>query len=247
MKLSQISERAAVNFAAKLAPWLAPIPSAFFVARSSIVHLALPWPVAVIVAAIVETLGLATVNIVLRMWEWNQTKRKIDPASPVGIGVALGVIYLVTTLGLIVALEVWPALATYAPAMFPFLAVVGTVNLALIASQDRREAAIVTEKAERKAERQAKRQATGLQVSNDVSKISESDTLLDRMRQGRQAKHDARLDALLTFYLDNPNAGPSDAARAIGVSRQTIYSFTAELEQAGRLRRNGHAEVITTQ
>jgi hypothetical protein len=36
---------------------LAPLPSAYFVGRSAMVHLALPLPVSVIVAAIIETLA----------------------------------------------------------------------------------------------------------------------------------------------------------------------------------------------
>ena len=43
-------EKNAVKIVAKIAPWLAPFPSAYFVARSAVVHLALPIPVAVIVA-----------------------------------------------------------------------------------------------------------------------------------------------------------------------------------------------------
>jgi hypothetical protein len=42
----------------------------------------------------------------------------------------------------------------------------------------------------------------------------------------------------LTFYLDNPDAGPTAAGWAIGVSRQTVYGYIAELEAAGRLARN---------
>jgi len=155
--MKQLTERNAVKFVAKLSPWLAPMPSAYFVARSSITHLALPWPVAVIVAAIIETLGLATVHTALWLSDWNHTKRKVDPSAPTVIALALGAVYLVTTLGLIVALEVWPDLATYAPALFPLLAIVGTVNLALIANQERREAEVVTEKAERKTARKESR------------------------------------------------------------------------------------------
>ena len=55
-------ERNAIDVVAKLRPWLAPFPSAYFVARSAMVHLNLPLAVAVVVAAIVETLGLATVH-----------------------------------------------------------------------------------------------------------------------------------------------------------------------------------------
>ena len=46
-------EKNAVKVVAKLSPWLAPFPSAYFVGRSAMVNLALPLPVAVIAAAII--------------------------------------------------------------------------------------------------------------------------------------------------------------------------------------------------
>jgi DNA-binding GntR family transcriptional regulator len=42
----------------------------------------------------------------------------------------------------------------------------------------------------------------------------------------------------LTFYASSPDAGPTEAGRAIGVSRQTVYTYLAELEAAGRIARN---------
>jgi uncharacterized membrane protein len=111
-------EKNAIKAVGKLSPWLAPFPSAYFVARSAIVHLALPLPVAVVVAAIIETLGLATVHTALWAYDWNAHKRKTDPRAPVGLATALGLVYVVATLGLVVFLEVWPALAVYAPALF---------------------------------------------------------------------------------------------------------------------------------
>jgi hypothetical protein len=59
-------EKNAMRIVAKLSPWLAPFPSAYFVARSAIMHLALPLSVAVVVALIIETLGLATVHTARR-------------------------------------------------------------------------------------------------------------------------------------------------------------------------------------
>jgi hypothetical protein len=202
-------EKNAVKIVAKLAPWLAPFPSAYFVARSAIVHLNLPLSVAVVVAAIIETLGLATV-------------------------------YVVATLSLVVFLEVWPTLATYAPAIFPALAVVGALNLALISRQEQREASVVEEKAERRAERQARRQAER-QASND----RKSDANIDALLAGRRAKRKARMNALISFYCDNPDAGPTDAGAAIGVSRQTVYTYLSELERDGRISRdNGSVTVL---
>jgi DeoR/GlpR family transcriptional regulator of sugar metabolism len=49
----------------------------------------------------------------------------------------------------------------------------------------------------------------------------------------------------LTFYLDNPGAGPTEASRAVGVSRQTIYNYLEELQATGRVARNdGIVEVL---
>ncbi len=140
--------------------WLA--PSAYFVARSAMTHLALPLPVALIVAAIIETLGLATVHTALWAHDWNAHKRKTDPSAPLGLAIALGGVYVAATLGLLVFLEVWPFLAVYAPAIFP-AAVVGALNLALISRQEQRGGNRQGEKAERSctSNEPTNRQSTG--------------------------------------------------------------------------------------
>jgi hypothetical protein len=235
-------EKNAVKIVAKLSPWLAPLPSAYFVARSAMIHLALPLPVAVVIAAIIETLGLATVHTALWAHDWNAHKRKTDPRAPIGLAILLGSVYVAATLGLVVFLEVWPALALYAPALFPALAVVGALNLAMISRQEQREAAIMAEKAERQAARQARRQTVrqtaAVQVSSQLSNTAVLNASLDAARQTRKAKRDARIAALVTFYRSHPDAGPTEAGRAIGVSRQTVYTYLAELEAGGRIARN---------
>ncbi len=235
-------EKNAIKIAAKLSSWLAPFPSAYFVARSAMVHLALPLPVAVVVAAIIETLGLATVHTALWAYDWNAYRRKSDPAAPVGLAIALGSVYVVATLGLVVFLEVWPILATYAPALFPALAVAGALNLAMISRQEQSESAVKLEKAERTAARQARRQvarqAPSRQASGQLSNAAVLNASLHAARQTRKAKRDRRLDALVTFYRSNPDAGRTEAGRTIGVSRQTVYTYLAELEAVGRIARN---------
>ena len=232
-------EKNSVKLVAKVSPWLAPLPSAYFVARSAMVHLALPLPVAVVVAAIIETLGLATVHTALWAYDWNAHKRKSDPSAPVLLTAMLGGVYIVATLGLVVFLEVWPVLATYAPAIFPALAVVGAVNLALIARQEQREAEVKTQKAvdsERRRARNVKRQ---------VSTEDMFDTKLDTLQATRRAKRDARMDALMRFYTENPGAGVSKASDAVGVSRQTIYNYLRWLEENGQVaRKNGRVEIL---
>jgi len=240
-------EKNTIKTVAKLSPWLAPLPSAYFVARSAVAHLALPLSVALVVAAIIETLGLASVHTALWAYDWNAHKRKTDPGAPVALSVVLGAVYVISTLGLVVFLEVWPVLATYAPAIFPPLAVVGALNLAMISRQEQREAAVKAEKDERKAARQTERQparkANSVQPFGEPSRIAVLDASLDIARQARKAKRDARKNALLTYYASHPHAGPTEASRAIGVSRQTVYTYLAELEAAGRISRNGGSGV----
>jgi hypothetical protein len=223
MNANRITERNAVKFVAKLSPWLAPIPSAYFVGRSSMIHLGLPLSVACIVAAIVETLGLASVHTALWFSDWNATKRKTDPTAPTVIALALGVVYLVTTLGLIVALEVWPGLATYAPALFPFLAVVGTVNLALIASQERREAAVVADKAEARQARQAAKLAKSGNAKGTPTIASVTPT----------AKRGDYL-AYVALQTARNGDGPlpaKEAAAKLGVPLRTVYNWQARMAQ----------------
>jgi hypothetical protein len=235
-------EKNAIKIVARLSPWLAPLPSAYFVGRSAMIHLDLPLSIALIVAAIIETLGLATVHTALWAHDWNAHKRKTDPGAPLGLAIALGGVYVAATVGLLVFLEMWPFLAVYAPAIFPALAVVGALNLAMISRQEQREAAVRAEKAERKAARQMSRQGGSqpalAQPSGKASKTAVLYASLDVARQTRKARRDARLDTLLAYYAASPDAGPTEAGRAIGVSRQTVYAYLAELEAAGRIARN---------
>ena len=266
-------ERQTVKLVAKLSPWLAPFPSAYFVARSAMAHLVLPLPVAVVVAAIIETLGLATVHTVLWLSDYNAHKRKTDPSAPTWIAVALGAVYLVATLGLVVFLEVWPWLATYAPAIFPALAVVGAVNLALIAQQERREVAIAEQKQEASEKRRARRLSKKVSKTTvqDASKTTvqepskvpvqvvpedaqervlhvqdaSSTSRLDALNLSKQERKARLLDDLLDIYRDDPNAGATEISRQLDIGRSTVYHYLEELKAAGKVRKNGHGiEVV---
>jgi len=91
---------------------------------------------AVVVGLIIELLGIASVHTWLWLIDWNINKRKSNPESPAVIAAFLGCLYLIATIGLTVMLEVFPGLATYSPAIFPVLAIVGAVNLTLIVQQE---------------------------------------------------------------------------------------------------------------
>jgi hypothetical protein len=256
-------EKQTVKTVAKVAPWLAPLPSAYFVARAAMEHLSLPLAVAIIAAAIIETLGLSTVHTALWLSDYNAHKRKSDPHAPTILAVALGAVYVAATLGLVVFLEVWQGLATYAPALFPVLAVVGAVNLALIAQQERREAGIEVQKAEAREKRKARKRSVGRSVTGQlsgqpVSQVRATDlpaavvlgqnrhsdrtkaVSLDTANRVRRSGKEQALTDLLTFYAENPGASYRLAGQAVDRSKSWVVGAVAELETAGKVRKNGH-------
>lgn len=241
-KIDQL-ENIAVDLVAKVAPWAAPLPTAYLVGRATVAHLAWPSVIGVVAAIIIESLGLATTATALVLRDYNASKRKSDPQAPFALAVVLVGVYFIVATGLTVALDIAPNLATYAPAIFPALSLTGVTVLAIRSDHKRRLAEIESVKLERKERRQSRRKVGRKAADVGPSKLAtnngKSSANLDTLHAARLSKRDARLDALLTFLASNPDAGPTDAGAVIGVSRQTIYTYTAELEAAGRLRKNG--------
>ncbi len=245
--LSEIETNLTDGIAA-FGPWITPIPSAVLVANATVKDLHWSAELAWVAAAIIESLGLTTVSTSLLLWEYNAGKRKTDPDAPFLFAASLVGVYLVSTIGLTVLLDIFPDLARYAPALFPILALVGAVNLALRSGHRRRLASIAQDRADRKAERQANRPIMGnlsdLLESNTSSNTVNPDNSLVKARLARKNIQGSRLDSLLTLYLDNPNMGVTDAARTLNMSRQTVYTYLDRLENDGRIRRNGHGVEI---
>lgn len=245
--LSEIETNLTDGIAA-IGPWITPIPSAVLVANATIKDLHWSAELAWVAAAIIESLGLTTVSTSLLLWEYNANKRKTDPDAPFVLAASLVGVYLISTIGLTVLLDIFPDLARYAPALFPILALVGAVNLALRSGHRRRLAGIAQDRAERKAERQAVRPTAGslteLLASNAASNTVTPDSSLVKARQARAAIQGNRMDNLLTLFRDDPTIGVTDAARTLKMSRQTVYSYLERLENDGRIRRNGHGVEI---
>lgn len=246
--LSEVESNLTDGIAA-FGPWITPIPSAALVANATVQHLHWSNELGWVTAGIIESLGLTTVSTALTLWEYNADRRKTDPTAPFSLAASLVGVYLVSTIGLTVLLDIQPELARYAPALFPLLALVGAVNLALRAGHRRRLSTLAQERAEKRAERQANRPSirnvNGMFGSDAASNSVKPDNSLVKARQARTSIQSNRMDKLLTLYLDNPNTGVTDAARSLNMSRQTIYSYLDQLESDGRIRRNGHGiEVI---
>lgn len=153
--MRRLTEAEVIEFIAGKAPWLAPLPSAWFVGSASFELLRVPWWVAVSIALVVESLGLTLSHTLLTFYSWNQKRMRKEFKAPTWLaGLFVGV-YFVTTVGLTVVLKIVPTLALYAPAIFPVLALTGTVQLVMLVQHERRMSDYQADKAEKKRSRQA--------------------------------------------------------------------------------------------
>ncbi len=241
-------ENGAIDLVAKVAPWFAPIPTAYLVGRATVIHLEWPVAIGVLAAGVIESLGLVTCATALDLYQFNQNRRKNDPPAPFWLAAFLIFLYFIVAVLLTVVLDTQPSWSVIAPAIFPFLSLAGVTVIALRKDYQKRLQRIADEKAERKAERQVNHEFQRQDfnslfepsASNKLSNNGHLDMNLNRLQAGRKAKLDNRLDKLLDAFRVNPSMGISDAARVLNVSRQTIYSYIDQLEHSGKIRRNGH-------
>jgi len=109
---------------AGLVPWLAPIPSAVLVANATQAHLGWSQPVAIVAGLIIEGLGLTSTSTALTLWDWNARRPANEPKAPFWLSGLMVAVYLISTIGLTVVLDLNTALVHVAPAVFPVLALV---------------------------------------------------------------------------------------------------------------------------
>ena len=249
-------ESAAVDLVAKIAPWAAPAPTAYLVFARTTYYLAWPWWVGALAALVIESLGLAVTSTALTLYRYNVGKRKADPPAPLALPLALVGLYFGSAELLTVALDVAPklaaglavSLADWAPAVFPVLSLAGVTVLAIRADHRRRLGEVAAKKAE-KSGGGPKRPAQDVHIltAHDVvvpgpqsAHGSAQYGVLDAVNRTRQARREALLGTLLDAYRGDPHLGATEAARLLGVHRNTVYNYTDELETAGRVRKNGN-------
>ena len=252
----------------RLATWVAPLPSAVLVGRAvgQIFDLAGAWPA--VMAGTVELIGLVTANLWLTAKEWNANKRKSDPSANERLALGLLLFYFVITLAILAVIEipkVWDVIpaevASLTALLFPGLSAVAVMALNERMAQAKRQAALDSEIAERKRQQakhrvskpkqtsvQASVQASvqsGVQASvqGDVQDVQNTALYVQNAQQ--QVEKAKLLDRMLDIYLDSPGIGATEMSEELRVSRSTVYNYLNELEQAGRVRRNGDGvEVI---
>jgi len=147
-----MKEIRAVQFIAKVAPLLAPVPSAWFIGRSVYWHLLYNWhlpvpqgislAIAAIAGVAIELLAISSVYLTLSLKRWNSLghvqKEHGWESAPFGLAVLVTGVYFAVAVYLLVVLEALPELAPYSTVAFPVLAMVGALNLGMFQQhQDR--------------------------------------------------------------------------------------------------------------
>ncbi len=213
-KLNRL-EDLAVDVLAVFGPWFAPIPSAYLVGKAAHDYLQWHYLIAIIAALAVESIGVVSVVLALRLYEWNEGKNKTDAAAPLNLALVNVAVYFIVTIGLTVLLDVVPQLSRYAPAIFPLLAAVGAVNIAVKNGQRRRE----TEKVAAKVDRQlAKSTARQPIASPQPVNHPSTNTGLTQAQE-----------KILAAFRENPGASQSEVADKLGITRQAVSKHVKQM------------------
>jgi hypothetical protein len=120
--------------------------------------------------------------------------------------------------------------------LFPGLSAVGVIALNERVAHFRRLAEV--DKKKRSARRSGSVHGNGQQGGSERSGTVNV-TGLDRANAARKVSRQEALDALVGVFERDPNTSYSQAGRAVGRSKSWVAGAVVDLEQAGRLRRNG--------
>ena len=214
---------------------LAPVPTAYLIGVKVHEHLAWPTPVAVVTAIIVEGIGFGAVYLFTLFREYNQTKRKTDPAAPAHYAAWLVAAYVLSVLVLTIFLDVAPSAATYAPAIFPFLSLIGMAITALRNDHEARLRAIEEEKAEKKEARlQSKKQETDPQPVPVASPQLSQPVPVAPELDGNRAE-------VLQLLTGNHALSQATIAQQLGITRQAVGKHIKFLKENGHLQ-NGQVQ-----
>jgi len=207
----------------RLACWLTPLPSAVLVARATgqVFGLVTPWPL--VMAVIIELVGLTTSNLWLEAREWNRTRRKSDPPANERLAMGLMLGYFATAFALLLAFEAphvaatgdWPELAAL---LFPALSAVGVVTLNERVLQFHRRAEVEAGRAERRGGTRAARKPAQKPAYMPEQGDVDYRHVGDRTRQQAAA-----------ILAERPGLSGSELGRMLGRSERLGRKLRAEL------------------
>lgn len=144
-----LTEYAIIDLLLRVAPWLATLIPASFAYHNALVVIGMGEAMSLIVAAAVEVLGIGAVHTTFQLHEYNKTKRESDPAGPVWVAAAMGVVYLVVVILVNILLDIWPNLVPVAKAVLSLISVPAIFILSIRAQHKRRLFVINEDKVKR--------------------------------------------------------------------------------------------------
>lgn len=161
-----------VFVASRIAPIIAPIPTAFAVARAVENVLCYPRPIAVIAGIAVEMVGIGAGDIALRLFSYNRSRKSSQPAAPIGIAAAVLGLYFVIAISLAVVIEFFSGIAKASAVLLVFLSLDAIGVLALNADH---KARILANKEAKDAKEAHKKLSESFQkVSETFHEVSET-------------------------------------------------------------------------
>ena len=170
---------------AAIAPWLAPMGTAWVVLASLAGWQVWPMHVipAVAVALAIECNGYTSIDLLLTLIRYNDTRRKSDPAAPTGWAWAVLGVYLASVLALTIMIEVLPSAGMWRAVVFPIMSLAAFAVPVLRSKHERTLRDVVEAKEEAKRVRQERKVATKKprqvrQVSATWRKLPEEDRKL---------------------------------------------------------------------
>jgi len=141
-----------------------------------------------------------------------------------------------------IGLTEWPWLDLARPFALSGVLPLLVVYLSEIVGSD---VSYAVQQAEKEAKK--KKRATSKTGGKDVMAVSAEHARQAKAKQDELSKAQA-LNTMLSIYEKDPDAGPTEVGKAIGRSRTTVYTYLDELEEAGRIGRNGDGvEVLTVE
>ncbi|MFZ6028078.1 MAG: hypothetical protein ACOYYS_10210 [Chloroflexota bacterium] len=124
-EMPKITETRLVNAAFALGPWITPVITAWLVFNATREQLGWGWPQALISAAIIETNGISSTNLLLYLYRTKAERKLLLVAGSI-VGV-----YAFVVLALTVVLDTFPQAARYAPILFVFLVLSSNATVAV--------------------------------------------------------------------------------------------------------------------
>ena len=153
----ELGRMSATRIISRLAPWIVPVPTAWFVFAGMVSNMQTPAWVAIVAAVAIELVGLSAVSLGLELRTYNTRKRAKDPAAPVRIAYGIMGGYIVTVIILSILLDAAITLATIARAVFPLLSLAAFGILALEDDHAARVAQVAQDRTQEREERAARK------------------------------------------------------------------------------------------